>query len=113
MVPGAHDGTLKPCISSAKPPGLRPGPQPYPEEPVEPRFSGGQDIFLTETAQLADVVLPAVCFAEKEGRFEHRAPRAAVRKAVDPPGQARQDWEIICDIATRMGYPMSYATAKP
>ncbi|MHC4718648.1 MAG: formate dehydrogenase subunit alpha, partial [Planctomycetota bacterium] len=52
-----------------------------------------QDIFLTETAQLADVVLPAAAFAEKEGTFTNTERRVQrVRKAFDPPGQARPDW---------------------
>lgn len=71
-----------------------------------------QDIFLTETAQLADVVLPAASFAESDGTFvntERRVQR--VRKAVDPPGEAREDWRIIADLATRMGFPMRYAAA--
>jgi formate dehydrogenase alpha subunit len=72
-----------------------------------------QDIFMTETAQLADVVLPGACFAEKEGTFsstERRVQR--VRKAVEPPGMARPDWEIICGVSTAMGYPMSYASSN-
>ncbi len=70
-----------------------------------------QDIFLTETALLADIVLPAACYAEKEGTFTNTERRVQrVRKAVEPPGRARADWEIICDIARRAGYPgMSYA----
>lgn len=72
-----------------------------------------QDIFLTETARLADVVLPAACFAEKEGTFSNTERRVQrVRKAVEPPGQARPDWEILAEIATRMGYPMHYADAE-
>lgn len=68
-----------------------------------------QDIFLTETAELADVVLPAACFAEKEGTFSNTERRVQrVRKAVEPPAQARQDWEIICEISARMGYAMDY-----
>jgi len=65
-----------------------------------------QDIFLTETAALADVVLPAACYAEKDGTFtstERRVQR--VSKAVDAPGQARADWEIICALAKQAGYP--------
>lgn len=68
-----------------------------------------QDIFLTETAQLADVVLPAASFAETDGTFvntERRVQR--VRKAVEPPGDAREDWRIIAELATRMGFPMRY-----
>ncbi len=63
-----------------------------------------QDIFLSGTAELADVVLPAASFAEKDGTFtnlERRVQR--VRAAVPPPGEARQDWQIVCDIARRMG----------
>jgi formate dehydrogenase alpha subunit len=64
-----------------------------------------QDIFLTETAQLADVVLPAPCFAEKDGTFTNSERRVQFgRKAVDAPGEARQDWWIIGEIARRMGY---------
>jgi formate dehydrogenase alpha subunit len=69
-----------------------------------------QDIFVTETALCADVVLPGVCFAEKDGTFTNTERRVQrVRRAVDPPGEARQDWQILCDLATRLGYPMSYA----
>lgn len=63
-----------------------------------------QDIFLTETAELADVVLPAASFAEKEGTFtgtDRRVQR--VRKAIQPVGEAKADWEILCLLAQRMG----------
>ena len=64
-----------------------------------------QDIFLTETAVLADIVLPAACYAEKEGTFTNTERRVQrLRKAVEPPGTARADWEIICDLAERAGY---------
>jgi formate dehydrogenase alpha subunit len=68
-----------------------------------------QDIFLNVTAQYADVVLPAACYAEKDGTFTNTERRVQrVRKAVDPPGQARPDAEIIADLSTRMGYTMDY-----
>jgi formate dehydrogenase alpha subunit len=68
-----------------------------------------QDIFLTETARLAHVVLPGVSFAEKDGTFTNTERRVQrVRKAIEPLGQARPDWEVLCDLSTRMGYPMSY-----
>jgi len=71
-----------------------------------------QDIFLSETAQYADVVLPSVCFAEKDGTFTNTERRVQrVRAAVTPPGQSRSDWETICDVSTRLGYPMSYDSA--
>ncbi len=64
-----------------------------------------QDIFLTETAELADVVLPAACFAEKEGTFTNTERRVQrVRRAVHPPGEARDDLSIINMISNRMGY---------
>jgi len=63
-----------------------------------------QDIFLTETAQHADVVLPGVSFAEKNGSFTNTERRVQrVRKAIDPVGDSRPDWQITCDIAKLMG----------
>ena len=63
-----------------------------------------QDIFLTETARLADVVLPATSFAEKEGTFTNTERRVQrLHRAVAPAGDSRPDWQIVCDIARRMG----------
>lgn len=68
-----------------------------------------QDIFLTATAELADVVLPGVSFAEKDGTFSNTERRVSrVRKAVEPRGEARQDWQIIQELSNRFGYPMNY-----
>ncbi len=68
-----------------------------------------QDIFLTETARMADVVLPSACFAEKDGTFTNTERKVQrVRKAVDPPGEAREDWRILCDLSTRMGLEMRF-----
>jgi formate dehydrogenase alpha subunit len=62
-----------------------------------------QDIFLHETAELAHVVLPAAAFAEKDGTFTNSERRVQrVRKAFDPPGAARPDWAIVCDLARRV-----------
>jgi predicted molibdopterin-dependent oxidoreductase YjgC len=65
-----------------------------------------QDIFLTKTAELADVVLPASAgWCEAEGTVTNSERRVQrVRRALDPPGQARDDIEIVCDIAARMGH---------
>ena len=63
-----------------------------------------QDIFLSETAQMADVVLPAVTFAEKDGTFTNTERRVQlVRKAIEPLGNAKTDWWITCQVARRMG----------
>jgi formate dehydrogenase alpha subunit len=65
-----------------------------------------QDLFLTETAKLADVVLPAASFAEKDGTFTNTERRVQrIRKAIEPLGNSRSDWMIICDIARQMGAP--------
>jgi len=72
-----------------------------------------QDIFLTETAKMADVVLPSASFAEKEGTFANTERKVQrVRKAVDSPGEAREDWKIISDLSSRMGYSMDYKSAE-
>jgi len=68
-----------------------------------------QDIFLTETAQLAQVVLPAVTFAEKDGTFTNTERRVQlIRKAVEPLGEAKPDWQIIAELSSKMGYHMGY-----
>jgi len=73
-----------------------------------------QDMFLTKTAQLADVVLPAAAgWAETEGTFTSSERRIQlVRKAVDPPGEARDDLVIICDLAARLGHDWGHPTAE-
>ena len=72
-----------------------------------------QDIFLTETAELAHVVLPGVSFAEKDGTFTNTERRVQrVRKAIEPIPNARVDWQILCDLSTRLGYPMKYSSPK-
>lgn len=72
-----------------------------------------QDIFMTDTAQYADVVLPGVSFAEKDGTFTNTERRVQlVRKAVKPQGNARDDWKIICGVAQHMGYDMDYTSTS-
>ena len=69
-----------------------------------------QEIFMSETAKLAHVILPATCFAEKDGTFTNTERRVQrVRKAVEPPGEAKPDWQILCVVSTAMGYPMKYS----
>ncbi len=72
-----------------------------------------QDIFMTETARLANVILPAASFAEKDGTFTNTERRVQrVRKAIDPPGNAMADWEIIRDLAAAMGHKLDYASVE-
>ncbi len=68
-----------------------------------------QDIFLTETAKFANVILPACSFAEKDGIYTNTERRVQrVRKAIEPIGESKPDWQIISELSTRMGYTMSY-----
>ncbi|NSQ63025.1 formate dehydrogenase subunit alpha [Enterococcus faecalis] len=72
-----------------------------------------QELFMTETAAYADVVLPGISYAEKDGTFTNTERRVQrVHKAVEPRGQAREDYEIFCEVMTRMGYPCAYESAK-
>lgn len=71
-----------------------------------------QDIFFTETAELADVVLPGACWAEKEGTVTATSRSVQWRaKAIAPPGEARADLDIICDIANKLGFKFNYQNA--
>jgi predicted molibdopterin-dependent oxidoreductase YjgC len=68
-----------------------------------------QDIFMTETAMLAHVVLPGVSFAEKDGTFTNTERRVQkIRKAIEPCGESMPDWQIICQLSKKMGYDMDY-----
>ena len=73
-----------------------------------------QDIFLTETAEFADVVLPATSFMEKDGHVHEHRPARADRPQGARPARPRRapDWEIVCDIANRIGLPMEYASVS-
>lgn len=68
-----------------------------------------QDIFLTETAELADVVLPATSFAEKDGTFTNTERRIQkVNKAIEPIGESKPDWQIIMELSNYLGYEEFY-----
>ena len=72
-----------------------------------------QDIFLTETAEFADVILPASAYLEKDGTYTNTDRRVQLgRPALRLPGEARLDWQIVQEIANRLGYPMDYASAS-
>jgi formate dehydrogenase alpha subunit len=72
-----------------------------------------QDMFLTETAEMADVVLPACSFAEKDGTFTSASRFVQrVRKIIEPLAGSKADWEILCELGCRMGYEMSYVHPK-
>ncbi len=114
MMPAAHEGTFKALYIIGENPLVSDPDVNHAEKCINNLdFMVVQDIFLTETAQLADVVLPTACFAEKDGTFSNTERRVQrVRKAMDPPGEAWDDWKILCEIATRMGYPMAYDNSQ-
>ena len=72
-----------------------------------------QDIFITETAEFADVILPATSYLEKDGTYTNTDRRVQLgRKVLDPPGQARADWEVTQEIANRLGLGWSYESPR-
>ncbi len=114
MIPAAHDGKLKALYIIGENPLVSDPDLNHCEKSMENLdFLVVQDLFLTETARLADVVLPSACYAEKDGTFTNSERRVQrVRKAVEPPGQSLSDWKIVCDIAGRMNYPMNYENSR-
>jgi formate dehydrogenase alpha subunit len=104
MIPAAEDGRLRALYVMGENPMLSDPDVNHVRHCLEQLdFMVVQDIFLTETAELAHVVLPGTSFAEKNGTFtgtDRRVQR--VRKAVEPVGESRPDWEIICQLAQRL-----------
>lgn len=105
MLNASYDGQIKAIYLMGENPIISDPDATHVEEALNNlEFLIVQDMFLTETAQLADVVLPATSFAEKDGTFvntERRVQR--VRKAIEPIGNSKPDWVILCQIASRMG----------
>ncbi len=99
-----HDGDVKGLYVMGENPALSEPDITHAEEALaKTDFLVVQDLFMTETAEHADVVLPAAAFAEKDGTFTNTERRVQrVGKALDPPGLARQDWEIIQSLANRI-----------
>lgn len=108
MIPAAREGRLKALFVMGENPVVTEPDMTHTIEALQRLdFLVVQDIFLTETAQLADVVLPAACFAEKDGTFTNTERKVQrVRKAVSPPGNARDDLSILLQLSARLGYPM-------
>jgi formate dehydrogenase alpha subunit len=105
MIDEAHDGNLKAMYIMGEDPVLTDPDANHVKKSLENLdFLVVQDIFLSETAKFADVVLPAACYAEKNGTFTNSERRVQrVRKAVEAPGEARADWEILAEVSRRMG----------
>jgi formate dehydrogenase alpha subunit len=115
MMNAAHDGKIKGMYIMGENPMMTDPDLNHTRESLENLdFLVVQDIFHTETTPFADVILPASSFAEKDGTFVNSDRRVLrVRKAVEMPGQAEEDWKIILKIAERMGYNIgNYKNAK-
>jgi formate dehydrogenase major subunit/formate dehydrogenase alpha subunit len=114
MIPKAYEGELKALYVIGENPLVSDPDLNHTEKSIAKLdFLVVQDIFLTETARQAHVVLPATCFAEKDGTFTNTERRVQlVRKATEGPGQTRGDWEILCDLASRMGSPMAFENSR-
>jgi formate dehydrogenase alpha subunit len=110
MLHGAEDGSIKAMYMMGENPFLSdPNVNRVRKDLEALEFLVVQDIFLSETAQQADVVLPAASFAEKDGTFTNTERRVQLlHEVIPPPGEARSDWEIICEVSSRLGYPMAY-----
>ncbi len=113
MMEGAYDGSVKFIYCMGENPMVSDPDLNHIEKALDKlEFLVVQDIFLSETAEKADVVLPATCFAEKEGTFTNSERRIQrVRKAVDAPGDAQNDWYIIDQIMRRLGYENTFKSA--
>ena len=110
MLAEAHEGNLQAMYVVGENPALsEPDIQHAAEALQDLEFLVVQDIFMTETAEHADVVLPAATSPEKHGTFTNTERRIQrVRPTADPPGSARQDWEITRALAQRLGYEWDY-----
>lgn len=113
MLDAAHHGDMKALYILGENPMLSDPDITHVEQALNNvEFLVVQDLFLTETAALADVVLPGASFAEKDGTFSNTERRVQrVRKAVEPVA-GKADWETITEIMTKMGFPHSYDSAS-
>ncbi|SEP12123.1 formate dehydrogenase major subunit [Halogranum amylolyticum] len=110
MLSEAHEGNLRGMYIVGENPALSEPDIQHAEAALEKLdFLVVQDIFMTETAEYADVILPAATSPEKHGTFTNTERRIQrVRPTAEPPGRARQDWEITQELATRLGYDWDY-----
>jgi len=113
MLDAAHHGDLKAMFLLGENPMLSDPDITHVEKALNNlEFLVVQDLFLTETAKLADVVLPGASFAEKDGTYSNTERRVQrVRKAIEPLA-GKADWEVIAEILTRLGYPHLYSSVS-
>jgi len=114
MFPAILDGRIKGMIILAENPVVSDPDSHHVEKALKALdFLLVIDIFPTPTSDFAHVVLPGASFAEKDGTFTNTERRVQlVRKAIDPPGEAKPDWQIIQELSSRFGYPMDYDSPR-
>ena len=112
MLPSALEGGVRAMYIMGENPALSDADVTHVVKALEAlEFLVVQDLFLTETARLAHVVLPATSYAERDGTYTNTERRVQLTEpVVRPPGEARRDWEILCAVATAVGYPMAYGS---
>jgi len=113
MLPAAHEGKVRAMYIVGENPLLSEPDIGHAREALRNlEFLVVQEIFPNETAWLADVILPVASFAEKDGTFTSTDRRVQrVRQALPPPGEACGDWQIICELAEKMGHHFNYSSA--
>ena len=114
MLPGIREGKIKALYIIGENPVISEADVEHALSPLRDlEFLVVQDLFLTETGKLADVVLPASSFAEKNGTFTNTERRVClVRRAVLPVRNSLPDWRIICELSQRLDYFMDYTTPQ-
>ncbi len=114
MIDGAYDGTVKALYVMGENPFLSDPDQKHVIAAMEKvDFMVVQDMFITETAEFADVILPAAAYAEKDGHFTNTERRVQrINKVIEPPEGVKTDWEIVQLIANAMGSDWNYETVK-
>ncbi|MGH7254884.1 MAG: NADH-quinone oxidoreductase subunit NuoG [Nitrospirales bacterium] len=114
ILEGARSGTIKAMFVVGENPVASLPPATGAKEALDALdFLVCQELFLTETAQLAEVVLPACSYAEKQGTFTNSEGHVQrVHQAIEPCGESRPDWEILSALSVLMGYPIEYGEAR-
>jgi len=107
----AYDGKIKGIFIMAENPAMSDPDLNHAREALKrTEFLVVSDVFMTETTELADVVLPGVTLAEKDGTITNTERRVQrIRKAIEPIGEAKPEWQIISELAQKMGYKMNYS----
>ena len=113
MEDGAYDGSIKALyIMGENPMGSSPDVNHVEKALKNLEFLVVQEMFLNETAELADVVFPACSFAEKDGTFTNTERRVQLlQQAVPAIGESKPDWQIVCELAAAMGQPFPYQSS--